>query len=87
MSGGHVSAGLHHEGDSPLHRLPPEVKIAATVLFVVSVVVTPREAFWAFGLHLALLVAVAVSARLLLSFMARRLRIEVPFVPSPCRSR
>ena len=32
-----------------MHRLAPEVKIAAMVLFTVAVVATPREAFWAFG--------------------------------------
>ena len=34
---------------SPVHRLAPEVKIAAMVLFTIAVVATPREAFWAFG--------------------------------------
>ena len=47
-----------------VHRLPPQCKLAATFLFVLAVVSTPREAFWAFGVYAAMLVGVAlVSAR------------------------
>ena len=56
------------------------MKLAATVLFVVAVVATPREAFWAFGAHAALVVAAATIGRLPPGFMARRLLIEVPFL-------
>ena len=49
MSGAHRHLLIHEEG--LLHRLPPQCKVAATVLFVFAVVATPREAFWAFGLH------------------------------------
>ena len=41
-------SGNHHlyvPGASPLHRLAPQCKLAATVLFVLAVVATPREAF------------------------------------------
>ena len=48
---------------SPVHRLPPEVKIAAMVLFTVAVVATPREAFWAFGGYAVLVAVVAALAR------------------------
>ena len=48
MGAGHAHV-LYREHDSPVHRLPPEVKIAAMVLFTVAVVATPRQAFWAFG--------------------------------------
>jgi cobalt/nickel transport system permease protein len=56
------------------------VKLAATLLFVVAVVATPREAFWAFGIHAALVVAAAAAGRLPPGFMARRLLIEIPFL-------
>ncbi|HEU5109971.1 MAG TPA: cobalt ECF transporter T component CbiQ, partial [Micromonosporaceae bacterium] len=62
MAGGHAQA-LYLDRGSPLHRSPPEVKVAAMVAFTVAVVATPREAFWAFGVYAALLAAVAVVAR------------------------
>ena len=57
VGAGHAHA-LYVPGTSPLHRLPPQCKVAATVLFVLAVVATPREAFWAFGVY-ALALAVA----------------------------
>lgn len=42
MSGGHVHA-LYRHGDTILHRLRPQVKIAAAFLFVFAVVATPGK--------------------------------------------
>lgn len=81
MGAGHRGTeGLALPGNSLLHRLPAEVKIASTVLFVFAVVTTPREAFWAFAAHATLVLAVVLAAGLPLGVLARRLRIEVPFV-------
>ncbi len=66
--------------DSGVHRLAPECKLVATVLFVFAVVATPREAVWAFGLHAAILLTVALAARVPLPKLARRLTIETPFL-------
>ncbi len=63
-----------------MHRLRPEVKLAATLLFVVAVVATPREAFWAFGVHAALIAAAAAAGRLPPRFLLRRLLVETPFL-------
>jgi len=52
----------------------------ATLAFVIAVVATPREAFWAFGAHAALVVAAAAAARLTPGFLLRRLLIETPFL-------
>ncbi|MGQ0679512.1 MAG: cobalt ECF transporter T component CbiQ [Actinomycetota bacterium] len=71
---------LFVHGNSRIHRLKPQCKVAATVLFVLTVVATPREAFWAFGAHALVLAAVARTARVPLGFVARRLTIELPFV-------
>jgi len=79
MSGGHRHLFFSHT-DSGVHRLVPEAKVAATVLFVCAVVATPREAFWAFGVDAALLVVVALVARVPLLSLATRLVIEVPFL-------
>lgn len=56
------------------------MKLASTLLFVVAVVATPREAFWAFGIHAALVVAAATAGRLPPVFVLRRLLVEVPFL-------
>jgi cobalt/nickel transport system permease protein len=81
MSGGHGHAhGLYRPGTSIVHRLAPPVKVAATLAFVVAVVATPRTAFWAFGVHALLVVAVARLANVPLPVLARRLTVELPFV-------
>ncbi|GAA0225589.1 cobalt ECF transporter T component CbiQ [Cryptosporangium japonicum] len=79
MGAGH-SHPLHLPGASPLHRMPSEVKIVAALAFVVSVVATPREAIWAFGLYALLLAGVAATARVPAGWLATRGLIETPFV-------
>ena len=76
---GHQHVFFVH-ADSGVHRLAPECKLVATVLFVFAVVATPREAIWAFGLDALILIAVAITARVPLGRWARRLVIEVPFL-------
>jgi cobalt/nickel transport system permease protein len=75
----HVHAAYVH-GDSRIHLAPPQCKLAATFLFVVAAVSTPREAFWAFGAFALVLAALATVAGLPLSLVCRRLVIEVPFL-------
>ncbi|WP_325050292.1 cobalt ECF transporter T component CbiQ [Actinomadura craniellae] len=71
---------LHRPGATPVHRLPPQCKIVATVAFVLAVVATPRERLWAFGAYALMLAAVAAAARVPAGFVARRMTVEVPFV-------
>jgi cobalt/nickel transport system permease protein len=79
MGAGHAHV-LYRDRSSPVHRLPPEVKITAMVVFTVAVVATPREAFWAFGGHAILITLVAALARIGPGWLATRALIEVPFV-------
>ncbi|MGH2814912.1 MAG: cobalt ECF transporter T component CbiQ, partial [Actinomycetota bacterium] len=79
MGTGHAHP-LYRPGTSPLHRARPQCKLAAAVLFVLAVVATPREAFWAFGVYALLLTLLARVARLPLPTLARRLVIELPFL-------
>ncbi|MFF2846719.1 cobalt ECF transporter T component CbiQ [Streptomyces sp. NPDC058001] len=79
MGAGHAHK-LYRHGHSGVHRLPPEVKLAAVLGFVVVVVSTPREAMWAFGVYGALLAGVAYAARVPPGFLLKRMLIEVPFV-------
>ena len=48
--------------------------------FVLAVVATPRQAFWAFGIQAILLVWAAVAARIPAGFLVRRLLVLIPFV-------
>lgn len=57
-----------------------QVKIVALLLFVLSVVVMPREAFWAYALSGCLLVGVMILAELPAGFVARRMIVEVPIL-------
>lgn len=65
---------------SPVHRLPPQVKLIAVIAFVVAVAVTPREAVWAFALQGAVLAAVVGVARLPLRFVLSRMVAVLPFI-------
>jgi cobalt/nickel transport system permease protein len=78
MAGRHRHLVIHDEG--PLHRLPPQCKLLATVLFVFAVVATPKEQFWAFGVDAAMIALAAAIGRVPLTTVARRLVIEVPFL-------
>jgi cobalt/nickel transport system permease protein len=75
-----AAPALHHPGDSVVHRLPAHVKIVVALVMVLAVVATPREAFWIFGVHLALLAGIWVAARLPVGAIAVRSLIEAPFV-------
>ena len=79
MSGGHAH-GLYVHAPSRVHRLPPQCKVASTFLFIIAVVATPRDAVWAFGLYALLILLVARVARVPVTFMLRRLTIEIPFL-------
>lgn len=71
---------LLHRTDSPIHRLPAQVKLVALVGFVVVVVMTPVAAWPAFVGYAVLVGALVALARLPLRLVARRMSVELPFV-------
>jgi cobalt/nickel transport system permease protein len=71
---------LHYHGHSPVHRMPAHLKLLSLLAFVVLVVATPREEYWAFGVHLLLLAAVVAVSTVPFGYLARRMVVEVPFV-------
>lgn len=79
MSGSHVHA-LYRHRTGPLHGVASHVKLAATLLLVLAVVATPREAFWAFAAHAAVLAMLTAIAGVPPGFVLRRLVIEAPFL-------
>jgi len=50
------------------------------LLYVLAVVATPREAFWAFGVHAVLVGGAVAVARIPAGFLLRRLLVLIPFV-------
>ncbi|MDA1360687.1 cobalt ECF transporter T component CbiQ [Glycomyces luteolus] len=72
--------GLHRPGDSPVHRLRPQVKIVALVAFTCAIAATPREAVWAFGVYAALLSGLFLLARVPLAWVLSRSLVESPFL-------
>ena len=79
MRTSHVHALYVHES-SRVHELEAHVKVAAMFVFVLAVVATPREAFWAFGIQGVLLGISARAARIPIGFLVRRLLVLIPFV-------
>ena len=78
--GGPHGHTLSYHGHSPVHRAPAHVKIVATLLFVLAVVATPREAVWAFALHLLVLTVAIWVSTVPLTHLLPRLVVEVPFL-------
>jgi cobalt/nickel transport system permease protein len=75
-----LGSSLYVARSSVVHRLSPQCKLLATLLFVLVVVSTPRESFWAFGVEAGLLVAVAIVSRVPIRTLLLRLTFELPFV-------
>jgi cobalt/nickel transport system permease protein len=71
---------LYRDGDSPVHRLAAQAKLAGAAIAVLAVVATPREQVWAFGAHLLVLLGVWGVAGIGVGWFARRAVIELPFV-------
>lgn len=79
MGAGHGHK-LHFHGHSPVHRAPAHLKIAALLVFMLTVVATPREWFPVFAVYLAAVVAVIAVSRVPFGYIGRRMVVEVPFV-------
>ncbi len=79
MGAGHGHR-LHFHGHSAIHRAPAHLKILALVGFMLGVVATPREWYPVFGVYLLVLVGVVLVSRVPLSYLAKRMVIEVPFL-------
>lgn len=71
---------LHFHAHSPIHRLPAHLKLVALLGFVLLVVATPNHWYWAFGVHLLVLLAVVRVSGVPLRHLLPRMLIETPFV-------
>jgi cobalt/nickel transport system permease protein len=71
---------LHYHGHSDIHLLAPEVKVAATFIFVLIVAFTPPRAVFAFVGYAVILAAVVGRAGLPPRFVFSRLLVIAPFI-------
>lgn len=79
MSGSHAHALFYH-GHSSIHRLPGAVKLAALLVYVVAVVITPSTSFPALAVHVAVLFTALALSELPIGFFLRRLLVDLPFI-------
>jgi cobalt/nickel transport system permease protein len=79
-SGHHDHEHLYVEGDSVVHRLPPPVKVAGAVGFLLVVVLIPRGSWELLAVAAAGVLGLVVAARLPLRTVMSRLAIELPFL-------
>ena len=79
MGAGHAHALYVHE-HSPVHRLPPQVKLVAAFSFVFLVAITPREAVWGFLAYGVAISGVAIVSKIRPTFMALRMLGILPFI-------
>jgi cobalt/nickel transport system permease protein len=79
VSAGHVSR-LYVSRDSLVHRLPAQTKIVALLGFVLLVVSTPPDTYWAYGGYALVLITVTLLAHVPVRLVLRRMTIEIPFV-------
>lgn len=78
MSSAHGAQPVGERLESPLTRLAPEVKLVALVAFLVAVALTPPQRPWAFAVHTAVVLAVAMVAFVPFRTLATRLVFEIP---------
>jgi cobalt/nickel transport system permease protein len=79
MGAGHGHK-LHYHGHSLVHRLPAQVKIVALLTFMLLVVATPQDWYFAYGCFLALLLGVIAVSRVPPTYLLKRMVVELPFV-------
>jgi cobalt/nickel transport system permease protein len=76
----HINTFDHYQTlDSPIHRLDPRVKIAITVLFIISNVLLPDGAWLAFACGWLFILVVSWLAQLSLKFIVIRSLVALPF--------
>lgn len=78
--GGPHGHTLHFHGHSAVHRAPAHLKLVALVAFVLVVVATPREWWWAYAGYLGVLAVAVAVAHVPPTYLLKRMVVEVPFV-------
>jgi cobalt/nickel transport system permease protein len=72
--------GLLVPADTPVHRMAPQCKVAATALLVLVIAATPTGSYRPYLWYLLLLAGLTALARVPPLRLLRRLVVEVPFL-------
>lgn len=82
MAGSHGSGvdAFYVEGLTPLHKLAAQIKIIAAFIFVLFVVLTPANWFFAFALYALIVIGLILYLRVPWRLVKTRLLLEIPFV-------
>jgi len=76
----HSFVDKYSDGHSLIHHLDPRVKLIFTILFILVVIVTPPERWWAFlSCFLILLIMVGLS-RVPVIYIMKRSLLVLPFI-------
>ena len=67
-----ITLGQYYQGESPIHRLDPRIKIIATVLFIVELFIV--DSFIGFGICGLALAGVVIASKVPLGFIMRGLK-------------
>jgi len=70
----------YSDGDSFLHHLDARTKFVFTLLFILSVVLTPPDSWYAFSLYFAVLTVLTLAAKLPVGYVLKRSLVVMPFV-------
>jgi cobalt/nickel transport system permease protein len=80
MSANHWHA-LPRPPDSPVHRLPPELKLLLALAVILTVILLPRAQFWPpAGLLAVFLILVALASQISWPFLFKRTLLLEPLV-------
>ena len=79
--GGHqLGERLFIPGNTWIHQLPAQTKIASLLLTMLVIVATPGDRYWAFLGYALLMIGVVVAAAGPLRTLLARMTVEIPFV-------
>ena len=76
----HSFVDKYSDLDSLIHRLDPRTKFIASLVFIISVVLTPTSNWRAFALHLCLVTSLLIIAKLPPFYVLKRSLVIFPFV-------
>ncbi|MBN3038212.1 MAG: cobalt ECF transporter T component CbiQ [Candidatus Omnitrophica bacterium] len=66
--------------DSYVHRIDPRVKILGVFALILSIILTPAQAFLSFVLFFSLIAALIVLSKIPVGFIFKRSLVVIPFV-------
>lgn len=75
-----VGERLYIHRHSPLHDLPPHIKIVSLFSFLVIVVATPIQHYWAFAIYFSIIGVLLILSKLPVLTALKRATIEFPFL-------